>query len=132
MNRLALLSATSALVAVSAYAAVPPKKAGSPPPPIATYWMDVSTTSSLSAGMMGGARPNIGQMMAMMNGGGGGVSHTLGLTLASRDRAAAPTANHLIPVGLQMGPSLPLLAPEQVKAEAPTTPGMPTQFERPK
>jgi len=132
MNRLAFLAGASALVAVSAYAAAPPKKVGSPPPPIATYWMDVSTTSGLGAGMMGGARPNIGQMMAMMNGGGGGVSHTLGLTLASRDKAAAPTANHLIPVGLQMGPSLPLLAPEQVKAEAPTTPGMPTQFERPK
>ena len=132
MNRLALLAGASALVAVSAYAAVPPKKAGSPPPPIATYWMDVSTTSGLGAGMMGGARPNIGQMMAMMNGGGQGVSHTLALTLASRDIAATPTANHLIPAGLQMGPSLPLLAPEQVKAEAPTTPGMPTQFERPK
>ena len=132
MNRLALLSAASALVAVSAYAAVPPKKAGSPPPPIATYWMDVSTTSGLGAGMMGGARPNIGQMMAMMNGGGQGVNHSLALTLASRDKAAAPTANHLIPAGLQMGPSLPLLAPEQVKAEGPTTPGMPTQFERPK
>ena len=132
MNRLAFLAGAGALVAVSAYAAAPPKKAGSPPPPIATYWMDVSTTSGLGAGMMGGVRPNIGQMMAMMNGGGGGVSHSLGLTLASRDKAAAPTANHLIPVGLQMGPSLPLLAPEQVKAEAPTTPGMPTQFERPK
>ena len=131
MNRLALLSAASALVAVSAYAAVPPKKAGTPPP-IATYWMDVSTTSGLGAGMMGGARPNIGQMMAMMNGGGQGVNHSLALTLASRDKAAAPTANHLIPAGLQMGPSLPLLAPEQVKAEGPTTPGMPTQFERPK
>jgi len=71
-------------------------------------------------------------MMAMMNGGGQGVNHSLALTLASRDKAAAPTANHLIPAGLQMGPSLPLLAPEQVKAEGPTTPGMPTQFERPK
>lgn len=137
MNRLAFLSAASALAlsafaTVSAYAAVPAKKAGSPPPPIATYWMDVTTTSGLGAGMMGGGRPSVGQMMAMMNGGGNGVGHTLALTLASRDRAAAPAANHLIPVGLQMGPSLPLLTPEQVKAEAPTTPGMPTQFERPK
>jgi len=132
MNKLVLVSAASAFAAVSAYAATPAKKAASPPPPIATYWMDISTTSGLGAGMMGGGRPNVGQMMALMNGGGAGVSHTLALTLASREKAAAPTANHVIPPGLQMGPSLPLLTPEQVKAEAPTTPGMPAQFERPK
>jgi hypothetical protein len=132
MNRLALLSATSALVAVSAYAAVPAKTASSAPPPIATYWMDVSTTSGLGAGMMGGRRPNIGAMMAMMRG-GSSVGHTLALTLASRDTAAAPTADHLIPPALQMGPSLPLLAPQQVRAEPDTsTPGMPPQFQRPK
>ena len=132
MNKLALLSAAGALVAVSAFAAAPAKKAGSPPPPIATYWMDVSTSSGLGAGMMGGGKPNIGQMMALMHGGGGGVSHTLALTLASRDKAPAPQASHLIPPGLAMGASLPLLAPEQVKQDPTPVEGMPANFQRPK
>ena len=132
MNKLALLSAAGALVAVSAFAAAPAKKAGSPPPPIATYWMDVSTSSGLGAGMMGGGKPNIGQMMALMHGGGGGVSHTLALTLASRDKAPAPQASHLIPPGLAMGASLPLLAPEQVKQDSTPVDGMPANFQRPK
>ena len=136
MKNWMLLSAASALVAASAFAAAPARKAANPPPPIATYWMDVSSSSGIGAGLMGGggsgARPSVGAMMAMMNGGGGGVSHTLALTLASRDTAAAPNADHWVPPGLQMGASLPLLAPEQVKAEAPTTPGMPAQFQRPK
>ena len=138
MRNLALWSAASALAlsalgAVSAYAAVPAKTAGSAPPPIATYWMDVSTTSGFGAGMMGGGRPSLGAVMSMMRGGGGGVGHTLALTLASRQTAPAPAASHVIPAGLQMGPSLPLLAPQQVTAEPETsTPGMPQQFQRPK
>lgn len=127
----ALLTAATALVAVGAVAAAPAKKAASPPPPIATYWMDVSTASGMGAGMAAGGKPNMGQIMAMMNGGGGGAMHMLNLTLASRDKAAAPDADHLIPPGLQMGASLPLLAPEQVKAEPPTT-GLPANFQRPK
>jgi len=134
MNKLALLSAASVLVAVSAFAAAPAKRSASPPPPIATYWMDVSTSSGIGAGMMmgGGGRPSVGAMMAMMNGGGGGVSHTLALTLASRDKAAPPQANHLIPPGLQMGASLPLLAPEQVRQDTAAVEGMPQNFQRPK
>lgn len=133
MNRLAFLTAATALAAAGVYAA-PAKKAASPPPPIATYWMDASTSSGMGAGMMGangsGGRPDIGQIMAMMNGGGSAVSHSLGLTLASREKSAAPQADHMIPPGLQMGPSLPLIAPERVREE-PTT-GMPPNFQRPK
>jgi len=131
MNRLALLSAASVLVAVSAFAAAPARKTVNPPPPIATYWMDAATSSGMGAGLMGGGRPNIGQMMAMMNGGGSGVGHTLALTLASRDKAAAPQAEHLIPPGLQMGASLPLIAPEQARQETAGVPGMPQNFQRP-
>ena len=60
------------------------------------------------------------------------VSHTLALTLASRDKAAPPQANHLMPPGLQMGASLPLLAPEQVRQDTAAVEGMPQNFQRPK
>jgi hypothetical protein len=90
------------------------------PPPIANYWMDVATASGMGPGM------SPAQMIMAMQGGGGAVMHTLDLRLASRDKAAAPQADHLIPPGLQMGPSLPLVTP--VREEAPrATPGMPYQ-----
>jgi hypothetical protein len=102
------------------------------PPPIASYWMDVSTQSGLGAGMTAGGRPNIGQMMSMMSGGGSSVGHTIDLRLASRTKpTAAPEADHLIPPGLQMGPSLPLITP--VREEAPREhPEMPMQWQQPK
>jgi hypothetical protein len=71
------------------------------------------------------------QIMGMMNGGGSAVMHTLDLRLASRDRpAGAPQADHMIPLGLQMGASLPLVTPAVVKEEPVT--GIPGQFQRPK
>ena len=126
MNRMSVLAAgVSAAVLL---AAAPAKD----PPPIANYWMDVSTTSGMGAGMGQGARPDMGAVMAMMNGGQAPVAHSLDLRLASKDKpAAAPKADHLIPPGLQMGASLPLLTPAQQAAErAPT--GMPTNFQQPK
>ena len=102
------------------------------PPPIANYWMDVATASGMGAGMTPGQRPSMGQIMGMMNGGGGSVAHTLDLRLASRDKpAAAPQADHLIPPGLRMGPSLPLITPVRVE-EPRGTPGMPANFQQPK
>jgi hypothetical protein len=105
--------------------------AASPPPPIATYWVDAATQSGLGAGMTPGARPNMSQIMGMMSG-QSSVAHTLELRLASKQKpAGAPQADHWIPAGLQMGPSLPLLTP----APAPpvkSTPGLPQGFERPK
>jgi hypothetical protein len=129
MNKFAFLAASAALVGVGAYAAAPAKKAGSPPPPIATYWMDVATQSGM--GMGGGGRPDMAQVMAMMNGGGAPM-HMLDLRLASKEKpTAAPEADHLIPPGLQMGASLPLLTPVREEAPAQTS-GLPTQFQRPK
>ena len=129
MNKFAFLAASAALVGAGAYAAAPAKKAGSPPPPIATYWMDVATQSGM--GMGGGGRPDMAQVMSMMNGGGAPM-HMLDLRLASKEKpTAAPEADHLIPPGLQMGASLPLLTPVREEAPAPTS-GMPTQFQRPK
>jgi hypothetical protein len=101
------------------------------PPPVANYWMDVATASGIGAGMMGG-KPNMAQMMSMMNGGGGQPMHTLNLYLASRTKpAGAPQASHLIPPGLQMGASLPLVTPAAA-APAPRYDGVPGQFQPPK
>ena len=102
-------------------------------PPIATYWMDAATSSGFGAGMMGGgARPNMSQMMNMMSGNAPSVAHTLELRLASKTKApAAPTANHLIPANLQMGPSLPLVTPPAPKPVKETY-GLPPGYEKPK
>jgi len=120
MNRKSALS-TAALVGMLIGAA----PAAKDPPPIANYWMDVATASGMGPGM------SAAQMMSAMSGGGGSVMHTLDLRLASKDKAPAPQADHLIPPGLQMGPSLPLITP--VREEAPRgEPGMPAQWQQPK
>ena len=117
MKRVSVL----AVAAMGVIGAAPAKQA-SPPPPIANYWMDVATASGMGPGM------SSAQMMSMMQGGGGGVMHTLDLRLASRDKApAAAQADHLIPPGLQMGASLPLIAPVRVEA-----PRDPMQWQQPK
>jgi hypothetical protein len=100
------------------------------PPPVANYWMDVATASGMGAGMMGG-RPDMGQIMSMMQGGGGQVQHMLNLYLASRNKAAPPQASHLIPPGMRMGPSLPLIAPVAPGKPVEATPGIP-DFQKPK
>jgi hypothetical protein len=125
MKRVSALAAIAALTNGAAPAA-------KDPPPIANYWMDVATASGMGAGMTAGQRPDMGQIMSMMNGGAGSVMHTLDLRLASKDKAPAPApaADHLIPPGLQMGPSLPLVTP--VRAETPREPGMPAQWQQPK
>jgi hypothetical protein len=116
---------SAAVLGAAAMAAAPAKD----PPPVANYWMDVATTSGMGAGMSAGGRPDVSQMMAMMNGGEPAAVHTLDLRLASKDRAAAPRADHLIPAGLDMGASLPLVTPVR---EEPTHTGMPAQWQQPK
>jgi hypothetical protein len=117
----------SVLLAATAVIGAAPTKA---PPPVANYWMDVSTASGMGAGMMGG-RPSMAQVMQMMQSGGGGAQHMLNLYLASKEKAAAPEASHLIPPAMQMGASLPLIAPKAAKpVEA--APGMPASFQPPK
>ncbi len=131
MRKLSVLAAgVSAAVLMGA---APAKKDSPPPPPIANYWMDVSTTSGFGAAMMGGGRPNPAAIMAMMNGGGGAaVGHMLNLRLSSRDKpSGTPEANHLIPAGMDMGPSLPLVSPERMQ-ERSGSGGEPGQYEKPK
>ena len=71
------------------------------------------------------------QIMGMMSG-ENSVAHTLELTLASRTKpAAAPQADHLIPPGLTMGPSLPLVAPDAPKPVKESY-GLPQGYEKPK
>jgi hypothetical protein len=128
LGTVALGASTAALMGAAPAAK---KAGGAPPPPIANYWMDVATQSGMGMGMCGGAQPSMSQIMGMMNG-GGGVMHSLDLRLASRDKpAAAPKADHLIPPGLRMGASLPLITPAVTKPE-PVEHGMPTQFQQPK
>ena len=127
---------SAAVLGAVAVAAAPAKD----PPPVASYWMDVSTASGMGAAMMGGGadrvtrggtRPSMDQIMAMMRG-EGAAQRTLELRLASKQKAeAGPRADHLIPPGLQMGPSLPLVTPERAEP-TPATPGMPQNFQRPK
>jgi hypothetical protein len=126
--RVLVAGASAAVIAAGLNAA--PAKAPSSAAPVASYWMDVATASGMGAGMQQGGRPDMSQVMAMMHGGGGAV-HTLDLRLASKQKNAAPQADHFVPAALQMGASLPLLTP--VREEAPRgTPGMPTQWQQPK
>jgi hypothetical protein len=131
MNKFSVLAAgVSAAVLIGA---APAKNGAGVPPPVATYWMDVSTSSGFGAGMTGGGRPSMGQIMAMMNGGGSSVAHTLSLRLSSREKpAGAPEANHFIPTGMDMGSSLPLVTPEQIKVQASNSRDEPGSTEKPR
>jgi hypothetical protein len=113
--------------------------------PKARYQMDVTTASGMPgmAGMSGGgggagAKPR-GGLGAMFGGGGmsammggGGPRHELELRLGSTLAASGtPAADHFVPAGLGLGPSVPLVTP----TVAPTTPergDVPRNFERPK
>lgn len=87
--------------------------------PIARYYMDAETTSGLGGGM---------SAMAMMTGGGGGANHSLSLRLGSSRSPAggAAKADHFMPAGARLGPSVPL----QYEAGR-SEPGTET-FERPR
>jgi hypothetical protein len=124
MKRLSIMAAGVSVAAFGAtvYAAAP-AKAPPPPPPIANYWMDAATVGGFGGMMGSGSRPSMAQMMGMMSGKSPAYSHTLELRLASRTKApAAPEANHLIPPGLQMGPTLPLITPATPHASTQTYP----------
>jgi hypothetical protein len=93
--------------------------AQTPTGPIARYVMDVGTTSGFTAG----------NPMAMMSGGGGGAQHELVLRLGSSSASAdGPKADHFMPAGAGLGPSVPLETPKR----APQGSGEAGQFQRPK
>jgi hypothetical protein len=114
--------------------------------PKARYQVDVTTASGMPgmAGGMGGAggedaRPR-GGLGALFGGGGmagmmggGGPRHTVDLRLGSTLTAnGTPTADHFMPQGMQLGPSVPLVTPTAgPSAAGPSAESAPT-FERPK
>jgi len=92
-------------------------------PPIARYTVDAGTTSGMGA--MGGGMAGA---MAMMSGRGGGAMHELYLKLGStRAPTGAPSGDHFMPAGAQLGKSVPLVTPVQVRGES-----MPTDMQTPK
>jgi len=96
-RRAALAFALSPLVALAQQQVVKP--------PIATYGVDVGTRTMSIPGMPSGGMPGM-----MMGGMGGGPQKELWLGLRSTQKAAGtPEAQHMIPPGMGMGPSLPLL-----------------------
>ena len=81
-------------------------------PPVAQYWLSAETAAGMSV-------PGMNPMMAGMMGGQAQSGRRMLLQLASqRPSADGPRADHFIPQGMTMGPSLPLLTPRQAPAEA--------------
>jgi hypothetical protein len=134
-RKLAVLA--SAGIAATAASAQPAQKVTGP---VAVYWMSAATQSGFGmpgAGGAGGGRPSASQIMQMMNG-GGGAQHSLTLQLGSSEKpSAAPSAEHLPPQALGVGPTLPLVTPEPPKVvtpepEEPREPPIPREYQQPK
>ncbi len=97
-------------------------------PPIANYWVSVDTSAGMGMPGMGG----MGGFMAGVMGGQGQSGRKIVLQLGSqRPSADGPRADHLIPAGMSMGPSLPLLTPQRAPVEREPG-GMPEGVEQPK
>jgi hypothetical protein len=83
--------------------------------PTAQYWMSISTENTTIPGMEaaggGGLEGMMGSMAMKGMGVGGGPNRTMWLDLLGPDTPASPAAEHLIPPGLKMGDSLPLVTP---------------------
>jgi len=78
---------------------------------VARYTVDAGTLSGM-AGM--GAGGGLGAAISMMRGGSGQVVRELNLRLGSRRRAEGVSrADHFMPLGAQLGVSVPLLSPER-------------------
>jgi hypothetical protein len=121
-----MIAVAVAAVPAPAQQKVPPQKVIPPP---THYWLSAATNTGFV--MAPGAAPDMGQMMRMGMGGGGPIK-TLQLDLGSRlPMKAAPTATHLIPPAMAMGPSLLLKAPAKPPPSQPAEESLPT-FEKPK
>jgi hypothetical protein len=100
----------------------------------ATYWMSADTLSGMG-GMMGaggGRRAVLGAMFGR-GGMGGGSVRNLRLQLGGTARPAGdPSAEHDVPAGLQMGPSLPLVSPREAAATPSEGTTWPQNVERPR
>jgi hypothetical protein len=79
-------------------------------PPVAQYWVSVETAAGMSI-------PGMGSIMAGAMGGQGQAGRRMALQLGSQRPADGPRADHEIPPGMSMGPSLPLVTPRQAPRE---------------
>ncbi|MCW1381759.1 hypothetical protein OLX02_02875 [Novosphingobium sp. KCTC 2891] len=98
--------------------------------PVARYEMRAGTTSGMGA-MGAGGRGGMRGAMGMAFGGGNSANHELWLDLGS-SRAASegtPRADHFMPAGAKLGPSVALKTPQIVSR--PEQPGE-RDFQRPK
>lgn len=79
---------------------------------VARYTVDAGTISGFAA-MGAGGGGGLGAAMSVMRG-GGQVARELTLRLGStRAPTGAPKADHFVPAGAQLGPSVPLVSPER-------------------
>ncbi|MBI3917794.1 MAG: hypothetical protein HY322_12405 [Betaproteobacteria bacterium] len=98
-------------------------------PPVANYWVSVDTAAGMTIPGMGG----MGGVMAGMMGGPGQSGRRMVLQLGSqRPSADGPRADHMIPSGMEMGPSLPLVTPRQAPRAEPVERNIPQGMEQPK
>jgi hypothetical protein len=94
-------------------------------PPVANYWVSVDTAAGMTMPGMGGFMPG-------MMGGQGQSGRKMLLQLGSQRPADGPRADHHIPSGMDMGPSLPLLTPQRAPVERTEHADMPQGMEQPK
>jgi hypothetical protein len=98
-------------------------------PPVANYWVSIETAGGMSMPGMAG----MGSIMAGMMGGQGQSGRKMALQLGSQRSADGPRAEHHIPAGMDMGPSLPLQTPQRGATRAePTEREMPQGMEQPR
>ena len=129
-----LAAGIGAVAALSAAEAQTPVRLGPPAGGTASYRIGAVTTSGLGA-MMGRGGGMSAMMGAMMGGGagGGGAIRSLDLELGSNAPArGAPTGEHQIPAGMNMGASLPLVTPRAgAGGPVPDAPGRPADAGKP-
>ena len=132
---LALGAAPAKRPARPAAAATAPAAVGPVTGPVAEYWVSAATASGMGAGLMGGGRPSMSQVMALASGRGPSSVRTLELQLGSTQRPSGPpAADHYVPPGLGVGPSLPLATPQAAPARPAerAEPGTPESYQRPR
>jgi len=107
--------------------------------PVTRYWMSVSTEKSgfpgMPSGSMGGGMSgmSIPGMGSMFGGSGGSSGKRLQLQVNSpKSPPAGPQATHDIPPGQNMGPTLPLVSPDQGRATRSEPGERPEKMEKPK
>lgn len=94
-------------------------------PPIAVYWMNVETSAGMGMAMPAG----MGGFMPPGMQGGKRMKLDLG---SSQSSSGTPRADHTIPAGLSMGPSLPLLTPQTERTQGGRPEQSDPRYEQPK